>query len=68
MDHPEQEDTPSGLLHSDLAEKAPSFSTLTRAEKQVVAYVRVLNDAQRDKLMDYLSKLVAEHPPEEIHE
>ena len=68
MDHPEQEDAPSGLLHSDPSDKTLPLSALSRTEKQVVAYVRVLSDAQRKQLMEYLSKLVAEHPPEEIHE
>ena len=68
MDHPEQEDAPSGLLHGDAAEPSVPFSELSREEKQMVAYVRVLNDAQREKLLAYAGKLAAEHPPEEIRE
>lgn len=68
IDHPEGEDAPSKMLHSDMAEKAPPLAALSRAEKQVVAYVRVLSDAQRKKLMAYISQLVAEQPPEEIRE
>ncbi|MBR3289751.1 MAG: helix-turn-helix transcriptional regulator [Clostridia bacterium] len=68
IDHPETEDAPSKLLHSDLAEKAPPLSALSRTEKQLVAYARIMNDAQREKLMAYISQLVAEHPPEEIRE
>ncbi len=68
IDHAEQEDDVSKLLHSDITEQTVPLTALSRTEKQMVAYVRMLSDVQQKKLMMYISQLVAEQMPEEIHE
>lgn len=68
MDFSGQEDEPMGLLNNGAAEPSIPFSELSRAQKRLVAYARVMDDARQEQLLAYAAKLAAECPPEEISE
>ena len=61
------DDEPNGLLHDEAGEERPPMTGLTRPERQVVAFYRVLSDARREELLDLLGQWAAEQPQKEAH-